>query len=70
MLFSETDTSVMTKFRSLFFGYADPGCDEFLEQFRPDIVYRQINRVLFPVEVFIMAIFIIEALLYWIDDFR
>jgi len=45
-------------------------CEPFFERFRYDIMYDKINNLLFGFEIFIMVVFILEVLLYWIDDFN
>jgi len=47
-----------------------PECKPFFERFREDIVYNQVNNMLSTFEYVIMAIFILEVILYWIDDFK
>lgn len=42
---------------------------KFLNQFGNDIWYMDIGKGLNIIEYIIMAIFILEAILYWIDDF-
>ena len=45
-------------------------CEKFLSQFRNDLWYAVIEESLNVLDSAILAIFFVEAVLYWIDDFR
>ena len=45
-------------------------CDYFLSQFRNDLWYKLMDDGLNVLDHAILAIFLVEAILYWIDDFR
>ena len=51
-------------------GPATSRCADFFEHFENDIVIDALDAIFVPFELIIMAIFILEVILYWIDDFK
>ena len=51
-------------------GPVKSGCEGFFKHFEHDIIFDTFDAILVSFELIIMAIFILEVILYWIDDFR
>ena len=51
-------------------GSSTSGCADFFGHFKNDIVIEALDAIFVPFEMIIMAIFILEVILYWIDDFK